>query len=1061
MAETVIIEYKVKDNGALEATRTLGNNIDDLGGKSKTAGKGLSSMSKIIAAVGFAALAKQAVQAGVAIAKMGVEAGIASLQVADSFNTMKIRLTNLRGSVVQAEKDFDWIKTFAVNTPLQVAMITDQFASLVAYGIEPTGGALQALTDVSFKYGKGAETLEAVILALGKAMGKGKMEAETWDMLAERSIPIQRLFSEALGVSSAKIMEMRTAGQLGREEIGKLIDYMGGEAAGSAAAMMNTLSGKISNVVDTVTNFMDTIGRGGMEGALEALTTLGLMLDDMEKNGTIDALAVSFGQFTGAVAEFAKILRDNSDVIGVFFTSLGAVGKVLADNFNKGVNLAVSGLKKLTGAEDDVTDASILMARSHKTNVERLEDLALQSTTALLAANALAESAANQKAVVDELNISLSEEDQAWQDVIDASREMLEAEEDLAFHEANQWAAQMAHDAEDLEAAMDSARKNGLQPLIDDFVDFLATAGAPPDMGKNWSEEFEVVGDSFTDLIGDVFAGNLDSFSDIWHGIWQSAAADMTKTLAVAFEDIFEEGGSLMDMAKKGWDAIVTEIQENPIGSAITGAGMVLDAREMERGMESVLTGMMGGAMTGASIGFMVGGPVGMAIGGAIGAIVGGALAYFGGQEGPSTQGYMRVGGDVQITGTGSQALPDGAWDLWEKERAEEYRAAERAWNGVLTLFNDGDLFSLLGDPNDWEFGGDGTLDEVAAMFREEIIPQAMRQIFEQAVNQGLGNLGVSEETLNRLWGEYDGMTGEAGLQGITNFVASMVILNDLMASMTWGAMLEEVDLNSMELFALGMGNIMDSINMGMVGFDSLTLMEQAEQALTIEELITSARTAEIEMLKQLDAMQKSINASLDQQIEGIQVGGMDKGEQMRYYQDQIASIMATLRSGSVTSPEELAQLIADLQRYTGAYQNVLGDDFYEPLYNSNQTPADEILALLGEARTISDGYFDVWKEEVSAYNEELLSVLNLLYEYLTGEEAPGPFAKPEDPDVTTKGGMLTPPNSVTETIQIPVSMTVNIAGDRSLFVKDVRSIVHAELRNRQAMTSPAVHGVS
>jgi hypothetical protein len=167
-----------------------------------------------------------------------------------------------------------------------------------------------------------------------------------------------------------------------------------------------------------------------------------------------------------------------------------------------------------------------------------------------------------------------------------------------------------------------------------------------------------------------------------------------------------------------------------------------------------------------------------------------------------------------------------------------------------------------------------------------------------------------------------------------------------------------------------------------MLGMDDMSLIERAGQAQTIEQLITNARQAEIQMLRQIDQMQQSINDSIDSQIEDIRYGGMSEGDRGAYLQEQIADIMRQLRAG-VSSPEAVQQLMADLQRYTGMYRQLMGEDFYTQS-GFGGTEADWIVSILEEARGLSNDAFEAMRDQIRETNDALIAELERLIEALT-----------------------------------------------------------------------------
>ncbi|XEG73335.1 tape measure protein [Pseudomonas sp. abacavir_1] len=247
-----------------------------------------------------------------------VAAGIGEmLKTGDTFEGLQTRLTSLMGSVQAGEQATEWITKFAKDTPLQLSDVTDAFALLKAYGLDPMNGTLQAVEDQSEKLGGGMERLEGIASAVGQAWAKQKLETEEILQLVERGVPAWDLLAKVTGRNAGELMTLASAGRLGRDAIKALIEEMGRSSAGAAAANMSRLTGLVSNLQDTATNFLNRIAKAGaldyVKGRLEALADT---IEGMDRDGRLDALAQSlstaFIEGAKKVEEFALKLGNIS-----------------------------------------------------------------------------------------------------------------------------------------------------------------------------------------------------------------------------------------------------------------------------------------------------------------------------------------------------------------------------------------------------------------------------------------------------------------------------------------------------------------------------------------------------------------------------------------------------------------------------------------------------------------------------------------------------------------------------------------------------------------------------
>jgi len=229
------------------------------------------------------------------------------LNVGSKFETLKVQLEAVMGTVEGGEAAFKWIKEFAKNTPLQLDGVTKAFVKMKAFGLDPMDGTMQKLTDAAAKMGGGQEKLEGIILAVGQAWTKGKLQAEEANQLIERGVPVWDLLAKALGRTTAELQEMSAKGQITRTEIKLLIDEIGASSEGAAAAQMDTWAGLISNLGDTWTTFLNTIAESGtLDYFKEQLESLLTKTKEMAADGSLKQWAKDISDGIIAVGSAVK-----------------------------------------------------------------------------------------------------------------------------------------------------------------------------------------------------------------------------------------------------------------------------------------------------------------------------------------------------------------------------------------------------------------------------------------------------------------------------------------------------------------------------------------------------------------------------------------------------------------------------------------------------------------------------------------------------------------------------------------------------------------------------------
>lgn len=300
---------------------------DALNNSTKSYNNTLASTTKRILAFGGAYLGLNKLKEGL----------LSILSTGGRFETLQVQLKAVMGTVEGGETAFAWIKEFTKSTPLQLEGVTNAFVKMKAYGLDPMDGTMQKLADISSKLGGGQERLEGIILAVGQAWTKGKLQAEEANQLIERGVPVWDLMAKALGKTTAEMQSMASNGELTRKEIKLLIDEIGKSSEGAAAAQMNTWAGIISNLGDTWTTFLNTIAESGaLDYFKEQLASLLKTTQEMAADGSLKRWAQDISLIFTRTAE---VIGGLTDIVRIAFNSLQVVAGALVKTF---VDMAAS-----------------------------------------------------------------------------------------------------------------------------------------------------------------------------------------------------------------------------------------------------------------------------------------------------------------------------------------------------------------------------------------------------------------------------------------------------------------------------------------------------------------------------------------------------------------------------------------------------------------------------------------------------------------------------------------------------------------------------------------------
>lgn len=247
------------------------------------------------------------------------------IEASATFEKYRIMLEGIEGSGAKAKESMSWIENFARQTPMDVDGVTQAFIKMRTLGLNPTDGSLQSLVDMNARMGGSADNLQGMILALGQAWTKGKLQGEEAMQLLERGVPVWDLMSKVTGKSAAELQELSAKGWLGREAIAALIEEMGAMSKGAAQSQMKSFDGMVSNLGDHWDGFKRKVmDSGPFQMIKDKLGGLLSKLDEMAQSGelqqwadkvgqgmikTFDAIEVGFNVAVGAARFFGAVLE--------------------------------------------------------------------------------------------------------------------------------------------------------------------------------------------------------------------------------------------------------------------------------------------------------------------------------------------------------------------------------------------------------------------------------------------------------------------------------------------------------------------------------------------------------------------------------------------------------------------------------------------------------------------------------------------------------------------------------------------------------------------------------
>ena len=228
------------------------------------------------------------------------------LGLGDAAELTRKRLNRLYGEGA-GDQAFDQIQQLARGASLQFDTLLQSALKLKSFGLEPLDGTLQGLVDQNAQLGGSMETLDGLILAVGQAWAKQKLQGEEILQLVERGVPVWDLLAQATGKNVQELQRLSSAGQLGRDVIKQLLDEMARASDGAAAENINTLSGLWRGFVDDVQSFARNVANSGaLDWFKGQLRDIRDTIARMAADGSLDQWAKRVADAVVSVASAVK-----------------------------------------------------------------------------------------------------------------------------------------------------------------------------------------------------------------------------------------------------------------------------------------------------------------------------------------------------------------------------------------------------------------------------------------------------------------------------------------------------------------------------------------------------------------------------------------------------------------------------------------------------------------------------------------------------------------------------------------------------------------------------------
>ena len=271
--------------------------------------------------------------------------GTAFLVSAGELEQTTMAFETMLGSAEAARKVLSELTDFAARTPFERTDLIAYAKQLMAFGFS-ADQLIPTLTNLGdIASGVGKDRLPSIVLALGKIRTKGRVTMEELNIMLEAGVPILDFLATKYGVTTAKIIEMTSKGQVGFTDVNDAIKLMStgtGKFAGLMDKQSRSLLGIWSNVKDFFSSFASDIGTELLPMAKDLLAWFMNLIN--ANKGLIKTRVVDFFKgifraigYVVVIAEelikrlggWGTIMDTITGVLGIFFTGIKTVLSVL------------------------------------------------------------------------------------------------------------------------------------------------------------------------------------------------------------------------------------------------------------------------------------------------------------------------------------------------------------------------------------------------------------------------------------------------------------------------------------------------------------------------------------------------------------------------------------------------------------------------------------------------------------------------------------------------------------------------------------------------------------
>ena len=269
--------------------------------------------------------------------------GAGALLSASKIERLETSFIGILGNVSKARDLVSQLNDFSAKTPFQLEDVANS-AKMILPFMKPKEvlKTLNMVGDIAAASGK---SIKDVMLPVMKALGKGKVQGEIFEMIGEKGIPILQVMAKQFGITTAEVQKLGEKGKISTVHLLKALEIMtskGGYAYRGMILQSKTFGGIISTLRDVLMLTAAEFGNVMLPYAKKFgifLTDFLLKVKEFAKQNpeivkfglvfagilaTIGPIALALGSMVGSILAIKAAMA--STVVAQLFTGSAAVG---------------------------------------------------------------------------------------------------------------------------------------------------------------------------------------------------------------------------------------------------------------------------------------------------------------------------------------------------------------------------------------------------------------------------------------------------------------------------------------------------------------------------------------------------------------------------------------------------------------------------------------------------------------------------------------------------------------------------------------------------------------